>query len=296
MRMTLRQLSVFAAVATEGTVTKASDAVRLTQSAASMALSDLEDGLGAPLFDRVGKRLQLNDLGTYLLPQALEILGRCETFEHIARGQHQKTNLKLGATLTISDFVVPDLMADFLKQNPSALLRLQVGNTANIIESVNNFQLDVGFIEGSCSLPQLYAEPWLDDTLCIACAPDHPLAKLQEQQALTKADFADADWIVREIGSGTREVFDNHIHKDFPDAKCSLTVGHNQTVIKIVASGMGLCCLSRLAVAPQVERGQLVVLDTPFWALTRTLYILSHKQKYQSPGLKQFIDFCKKQG
>ena len=74
MRMTLRQLAVFVAVAQEGTVTKASDAVRLTQSAASMALADLEDGLGAPLFDRLGKRLQLNDLGRFLLPQALEIL------------------------------------------------------------------------------------------------------------------------------------------------------------------------------------------------------------------------------
>ncbi len=73
MRMTLRQLAVFVAVAQEGTVTKASDAVRLTQSAASMALADLEDGLGAPLFDRLGKRLQLNDLGRFLLPQALEI-------------------------------------------------------------------------------------------------------------------------------------------------------------------------------------------------------------------------------
>ncbi len=140
MRMTLRQLAVFVAVAQEGTVTKASDAVRLTQSAASMA-ADLEDGLGAPLFDRLGKRLQLNDLGRFLLPQALEILGRCEAFEQAAKGELQSIDLRLGATLTISDYLIPDLMADFLQIHPQAHLQLQVGNTRQMIEAVNQFDL-----------------------------------------------------------------------------------------------------------------------------------------------------------
>lgn len=111
----ITSVGCFVAVAQEGTVTKASDAVRLTQSAASMALADLEDGLGAPLFDRLGKRLQLNDLGRFLLPQALEILGRCEAFEQAAKGELQSIDLRLGATLTISDYLIPDLMADFYR-------------------------------------------------------------------------------------------------------------------------------------------------------------------------------------
>src|SRR5690606_41401093 len=86
-------------------------AVKLTQSAASMALEDLEDGLGAPLFNRLGKCLQINDLGRFLLPQALEILGRCESFEQVAKGELQSIDLRLGATLTISDYLIPDLMA-----------------------------------------------------------------------------------------------------------------------------------------------------------------------------------------
>ena len=163
MRMTLRQLAVFVAVAQEGTVTKASDAVRLTQSAASMALADLEDGLGAPLFDRLGKRLQLNDLGRFLLPQALEILGRCDAFEQAAKGELQSIDLRLGATLTISDYLMPDLMADFLQIQPQAHLQLQVGNTRQMIEAVNQFQLDLALIEGSCHLPQLQCIHWRDD-------------------------------------------------------------------------------------------------------------------------------------
>ena len=241
MRMTLRQLAVFVAVAQEGTVTKASDAVRLTQSAASMALADLEDGLGAPLFDRLGKRLQLNDLGRFLLPQALEILGRCESFEQAAKGELQSIDLRLGATLTISDYLMPDLMADFLQRHPQAHLQLQVGNTRQMIESVNQFQLDLALIEGSCHLPQLQCIHWRDDELAVCCAPQHPLTQLNHP--LTPADFNDVEWILREEGSGTREVFDNAILKDLPDANIRLTLGHNEASLESVANCLGLTCV-----------------------------------------------------
>lgn len=290
MRMTLRQLAVFVAVAQEGTVTRASDAVRLTQSAASMALADLEDALGAPLFDRLGKRLQLNDLGRFLLPQALEILGRCEAFEHAAQGEKQTIDLRLGATLTISDYLMPDLMANFLKQQPQALLQLQVGNTRQIIEAVSQFQLDLGLIEGSCHLPQLQAFPWRDDELAVCCAPEHPLAVLKDTISLQ--DLQDVDWILREEGSGTREVFDQVMLKDLPNANLRLTLGHNEAILKIVAGGLGLTCVSRLAIEPLARDGQLVILNTPFWILKRPLFMLVHRQKYKSPGLRAFMQFC----
>jgi DNA-binding transcriptional LysR family regulator len=253
MRMTLRQLAVFVAVAQEGTVTKASDAVKLTQSAASMALADLEDGLGAPLFDRLGKRLQLNDLGRFLLPQALEILGRCDAFEQAAKGELQSIDLRLGATLTISDYLMPDLMADFLQVQPQAHLQLQVGNTRQMIEAVNQFQLDLALIEGSCHLPQLQCIHWRDDELAVCCSPNHPLAQLG--RPLTPADFESVgiQWILREEGSGTREVFDNAILKDLPDANIRLTLGHNEAILKIVAGGIGMSCISKLAIEPLLE-------------------------------------------
>ncbi|MCG2574890.1 MULTISPECIES: LysR family transcriptional regulator GigC [Acinetobacter] len=293
MRMTLRQLAVFVAVAQEGTVTKASDAVKLTQSAASMALADLEDGLGAPLFDRLGKRLQLNDLGRFLLPQALEILGRCEAFEQVAKGELQSIDLRLGATLTISDYLVPDLMAGFLQLQPQAHLQLQVGNTRQMIEAVNQFQLDLALIEGSCHLPQLQSIHWRDDELAVCCAPNHPLAQLN--RALTPQDFADVEWILREEGSGTREVFDNAILNHLEDARIRLTLGHNEAILKIISGGLGISCISKLALLPMLNSGQLVILETPFWELRRPLYMLVHRHKYQGPGLKAFMRFCEEQ-
>jgi DNA-binding transcriptional LysR family regulator len=290
MRMTLRQLAVFVAVAQEGTVTRASERVQLTQSAASMALADLEDALDSPLFDRQGKRLQLNDLGRYLLPQAMDILGRCDAFEQAARGQHQSIDLRLGSTLTISDYLMPDIMAGFLGQEPQAQLQLQVGNTRQIIEAVQQFQLDLGLIEGSCHLPQLQSIPWRHDELAICCAPKHPLAN--HPSMLCANDLCDVDWIVREEGSGTREVFDKIVLHDIPNARIRLTLGHNEAILKVVAGGLGIGCVSRLAIEPMLQSGQLVILDTPFWTLIRPFFLIVHRQKYQGPGLKAFMAYC----
>ncbi|PWF32812.1 LysR family transcriptional regulator, partial [Yersinia pestis] len=96
--------------------------------------------------------------------------------EQVAKGELQSIDLRLGATLTISDYLIPDLMADFLKIKPQAHLQLQVGNTRQMIEAVNQFQLDLALIEGSCHLPQLQCIHWRDDELAVCCAPDHPLA------------------------------------------------------------------------------------------------------------------------
>ncbi|KAF5301283.1 hypothetical protein FQR65_LT19244 [Abscondita terminalis] len=272
--MTLRQLAVFVAVAQEGTVTKASDAVRLTQSAASMALADLEDGLGAPLFDRLGKRLQLNDLGRFLLPQALEILGRCEAFEQAAKGELQSIDLRIGATLTISDYLMPDLMADFLQIQPQAHLQLQL-STRSSSRHIWDMQM---YIIGR------------DDELAVCCSPSHPLANLHRE--LRQSDFQHVEWILREEGSGTREVFDNAILKDLQDANIRLTLGHNEAILKIVAGGLGMSCISKLAIQPLLDKGQLVILNTPFWQLARPLFMLVHRQKYQGPGLRAFMKFC----
>ena len=114
----------------------------------------------------------------------------------------------------------------------------------------------------------------------------------QLNHPLTAEDFKSVEWILREEGSGTREVFDNAILKDVPDANIRLTLGHNEAILKIVAGGLGMSCISKLAIGPLQEKGQLVILDTPFWSLTRPLFMLVHRQKYQGPGLKAFMKFC----
>ncbi len=107
--------------------------------------------------------------------------------------------------------------------------------------------------------------------MAVCCAPDDPLAQLN--RTLTPEDFKSVEWILREEGSGTREVFDNAILKDLPDANIRLTLGHNEVILKSWRVVLGMSCIPKLATEPLREKGQLVVLDTPFWLHASTVHV-----------------------
>lgn len=290
MRITLRQLSVFVAVARYGTVTRAAGELNLTQSAASMALADLETQLNSQLFDRAGKRLQLNDLGRKLLPNAITTLAHAQSIEDIARGDDDQVgSLKIGASLTIGNYLMPPLIAAFLREHPRSRLTLDIANTSQIITALGQFDLDIGFIEGHCHAPELEVIPWRHDELVVFAAPAHPLAKRQE---LAESDFEQVDWVLREPGSGTREIFDNAVSGRLSHPRILLELGHTEAIQRVVASGLGVGCASRLTVEEGVRNGSIRILPTPFWNLDRRLFILIHRQKYRTHGLNRFLDYC----
>src|SRR5699024_10628527 len=199
----LRQLDVFVAVATEGSVSRASERLHLTQPAASMALSGLEQALGTPLFDRQHGRLHLNTQGRELLPQAREILERVRDMENHAGGAAQKLQgeLRIGASNTIGNYLVGDLLGPFALQHPQVTLRLQVVNTHDITQAVLNHRLDIACVEGIVNEPRLDRLFWRHDALSLYAQPDDPLTR---HSTLTPQDFADARWILREPGSAMR--------------------------------------------------------------------------------------------
>ncbi len=291
MRITLKQLAVFVAVAKHGTVTRAAAELNLTQSAASMALSDFEGQLDCLLFDRIGKRLQLNDLGRKLLPHAINTVAHANELESIARGHGDKVgSLKIGASLTIGNYLMPSLIANFMNEHPQCQLSLDIANTSQIIQALEQFELDIGFIEGFCHTPNLEAIPWQCDELVVFCAPNHPLAKKQSICSLKEQDFYDAQWILRESGSGTREVFDNAIIGRLPQLHILLELGHTEAIQRVVASGLGIGCASRLSLDEALQTGMLTLLHTPFWNLKRQLFMLIHRQKYRTYGVECFIE------
>lgn len=290
MRITLKQLAVFVNIARFGTVTRAAQELNLTQSAASMALSDFEGQLDCLLFDRIGKRLQLNDLGRKLLPKAINTVAHANELEDMARGHDDKVgNLKIGASLTIGNYSIPPLIASFMRLHPQCQLRLEVANTSHIINALEQFELDVGFIEGFCHAPNLEVIPWRQDELVIFAAPSHPLAQKAE---LCEADFANAEWILREAGSGTREIFDNAVIGRLPHLNVLLELGHTEAIQRVVASGLGIGCTSRLSLDEALASQTLTILPTPFWNLSRQFFVLIHRQKYRTYGLEQFINHC----
>ncbi|HWV16442.1 MAG TPA: LysR family transcriptional regulator [Cellvibrio sp.] len=290
MKFTLRQLEVLVAVGREESVSRAAAAIALTQSATSMALAELEKQFNTSLFDRQGKRLLLNATGRQILPQAMELLDRAQQFESLLEGNTKAGSLRIGATLTIGNYLATLLIGDYMQQNPGSRVELAVQNTAAIIDQVAHFKLDVGLIEGETYHPDLQVTPWVDDELVIFAAPDHPLAS---KENITLEDVSSEAWILREQGSGTRQVFDAALRHQLTHLKVLLELEHTEAIKRAVESGLGISCISRLALKDSFRRGSLVPLEIAGIDLRRRFNFVLHKQKFIGSGVSAFLNLCK---
>lgn len=290
MRITLKQIEAFIAVAQSENVTRAAENLNITQSATSMALSDFENQLGRKLFDRVGKRLQLNDTGRLLLPKALDAIARVAELETLAGSDHGLVGpLRIAASLTVGNYVMPGLIGSFMKANPGAKVTLDVANTRHVIQEIQQFRVDMGFIEGFCHEPDIEVIPWCRDEMVIFAAASHPLAT---KQAVTLEELAEADWILREPGSGTRDVFDHAVQSKLPRLKLLLEFSHTEAIQHAVESGIGIGCASRRTLEDALRSGTVVALETPDLDLQRDFFLLIHHQKYRTQGLESFLQHC----
>ena len=291
MHFTLKQLKVFLAVASHENVSMAAEELAMSQSAASTALKELEQRFDVVLFDRVGKRLQLNEQGALLRPQAAALLSQAEQIESSLIRHSDVGEVKVGATLTIGNYVAIGIMAAFIQDHPSAKVELDVENPRAIASKVRNFELDIGLIEGELQEPDLDVQYWRDDTLSVFCSPQHPLAKKKE---LSDADLKQADWIVREKGSGTRQAFDRAMSGMLSEIILRLELQHTEGIKRAVEAGLGIGCLSELTLQDAFKRGTLVPLLAPQRDWTRKFYFILHKQKFLSRGVQSWIEHCKK--
>lgn len=287
LRLSLRQLEVFAATARAGSTRAAADQVARSQSAASAALSDLERTLGVPLFDRVGRRLVLNENGRVLMPLAASLIDRATELEHMFTGAHDAP-LRVAASLTIGEVLLPDVLARWRAAHPASPVQLMIANTRDVIAAVAAFDVDVGFIEGPQTHPNLRVHPWLSDELVIVAAPSHPLAGRHAGMR----QLRDAIWALREPGSGTREAADRWLLEHVGPLQVAFELGSAEAIKRVVAAGAALGCLSREAVARDLAQGVLVELATRLPRATRRLAIVLHRDKHLGRGTEAFVRHC----
>ncbi|WP_054179206.1 DNA-binding transcriptional regulator YeiE [Trabulsiella odontotermitis] len=286
MHITLRQLDVFAEVLKSGSTTQASQMLALSQSAVSAALTDLEGQLGVQLFDRVGKRLVVNEHGRLLYPRALALLEQATEIEQLFR--EGNGDIRVAASSTIGNYILPEVIARYRRDFPDLPLELIVGNSQDVINAVADFRVDIGLIEGPCHAAEIVAEPWLEDELVVFAAPDSPLL----EGKVTLARLASAPWILREKGSGTRELVDYLLLSHLPEFHLGMELGNSEAIKHAVRHGLGISCLSRRVIAEQLENGTLKELSVPLPRLTRTLWRIHHRQKHISNALNRFLRYC----
>ena len=290
MKYSLRQLEIFVAISRTASVSRAAEDLSLSQSATSTSLSELEKQFDLQLFDRVGKSLRINETGQQLLPRAVELLDRAKEIEALLQGHAGFGHMKIGATLTVGNYLATILVARFLQEHPESRIQLQVHNTSTIVQQISNHELDLGLIEGDCHHPDIEVQPWIADELVVFSAPNHPLAKLSK---VTIEQLLQEPWILREKGSGTRETFDRAFHNHHAKLNIRLELEHTEAIKRAVESGLGIGCISRLALKDAFRRGSLVPLATPNLDLGRYFYFLWHKQKYQTTGIREFLNLCR---
>jgi len=290
MRLTLRQLSIFAAVAETGSTSAAGERIALSQSATSGALTELESLLGAQLFDRIGKRLQLNDNGRLLLPLTRELLGAAQEIESLfgsATGEARPTRLRVGASTTIGNYLLPALVAGYERDRPGATVDVAIDNTRAIAGAVARLEVDFGLIEGPCPEPDLRVLPWRDDELVMVCGAGHPLAA--RPGPLPLEALGRARWLQRESGSGTREAVEQALLPHLHHLDHAIELGSTEAIKQAAAEGMGVACLSRCGVQDLLTLGRLVVLETALPPLSRRFYLVCHRQKRFSATLNGFL-------
>jgi DNA-binding transcriptional LysR family regulator len=292
--MSDRRLQVFHAVARHLSFTKAADALFMTQPAVTFQVRQLEEQLDTRLFDRTQGRISLTPAGVVAFEYAERILALSAELETRLREMSGRDTgpLMIGASTTIAEFLLPQILGEFKARHPGIVPQLFVANSEAVQERVAERSLDLGFIEGDSYLPTLVHDVCCEDELRVVCAPGHALAKAASVAPRTLLEHA---CIRREQGSGTREVIDHYL-RDAGLALDSLHVvmeaSSPEALKGLVATGLGFAIMSRVTVAKEVRLGELVevALAPP---LVRQLAVVYPKERIQSRRIEGFVAFAK---
>lgn len=287
LRLTLRQLEVFVATARAGSTRGAAQQVARSQSAASTALTELEGVLGTQLFDRNGRRLLLNDAGRALLPRAAALLEAAAHLQaQLAGGIAQP--LRIAASLTLAEYLLPARIARWHVEHPRHPVHMTVGNTAKVIRAVADRDVQLGFVEGPQTHPDLEVRPWLLDELVIVASPSHPYA----HRRANLRELQQAEWIQREPESGTRQAADGWLLPRLGALRVAFEVGSTEAIKRLAAAGAGLACLSRHTVETDVRDGTLAVVKTSLARTRRPLSIVMRRDRAPQAATDDFLAQC----
>lgn len=295
--MTLDQLRLFAAVAQRQHITRAAEALNMTQSAVSAAVASLEREFGTKLFHRIGRRIVLTEGGSLFFDEARAILVRVEAaqlamreFVGLGRGR-----LEIMASHTIAGYLLPSLLVDFRGAYPGVHLAVSIGNSDQVKAAILNGSIELGFTEGpqiDAADPELAFEIVARDQLALIVAPQHPWAAMT---SLKGQELARGQWVVREDGSGTRASFFN-ILQGFGVARAEveivLELPSNHAVLAAVVAGAGPAILSGRVCQAAITAGHVIGL--PVALRPRAFYAVQHMDRYRSRAVAAFLEIIRK--
>ena len=265
--MTIRHMKIFVSVYQAQSITRAAEQLHMTQPAVSRAIQELEHYYGVCLFERIGRRICSTESAARLYAQALHV----------------------GATITLGNFLLPELAARFQQRHPHLQLRAVVSNGAQLSQHLLENTIDLALIEGSILLPQLVSEPFSGDHLQLILPPGHPLS---ERKSLSLEELAEEPFLLRERGSAGREFLD-HV---FAAHQLPLTPlwesASTQAIIKAVGAGLGVSFLPEKLVSQAIAEGSVRTVPIENEPFCRTHHIVYHRHKFLTQSAREFIALC----
>jgi DNA-binding transcriptional LysR family regulator len=288
MHITLRQLRIFEAVATYGSMSRAAVELNLTQPAVSMQMKQIEEQIGLPLIEQVGRKLFLTEAGTELRThaqrfnaQALELKA---AMEHL-RGLHRGL-LRL-AVVSTANYFLPPLIASLSQQHPGVQVSLQVSNRESVLAALADNRTDLAITGRPPESDELVAERFLDNPLVVIASPSHPLARTE---SLTLQRLSEERLVLRESGSGTRATIERHFAECGVDYLPGCELNTNEAVKLAVQAGLGLGVVSAQAIELEIEAGRLAVLNVEGFPIMRGWHVVHRRGKRMSAVASEFRD------
>jgi len=288
---TLRQLELFEAIARLGSFTRAAEELYLTQPTVSMQIKKLTDTIGLPLFEQIGKKIYLTDIGRELHQTCRDIAEHMSNFEMIVSDMKGLKTGKLRlAVVTTAKYFAPRLLGTFCQKYPGVDVSLKVSNRERLLERMSNNLDDLYILGQPPDDLEVVSEAFLENNLDVIAPADHPLAG---KKNITLTELANEPFLLREAGSGTRIA----IERVFEDAGLEINVrmelGSNEAIKQAVIGGLGISILSTHTFEPANSRDQLVVLDVKGFPIRRHWYYVYPLGKHPSIITKTFIEHIK---
>jgi DNA-binding transcriptional LysR family regulator len=289
LKPTLRQLHVFESVADELSFTRASEKLHLSQPAVSIQVKQLEEGVGLPLFEHVGKRISLTEAGwiLYKCSQTIRSVleGAGEQIDELKGIQRGKLDVTVATT---ASYFASRILAGFAHRFPQIAISLDVTNREGLLQQLDLNQCDLVIMGEPPKGKRLKSMPIMENPLVIIAAPDHPLAG---RRRIPVKELGEQGFVFREAGSGTRAAILRFLEAKGVSIEIAMEMTSNEAIKQTVQAGMGLGIVSRHTVELELKTGSLVELDVAHFPLKRFWYLVRRSDKELSPVAQRFASY-----
>lgn len=290
------KLKVFCTVAETKSFSKTSEIIHLTQPAVSLQVQALEEIYETKLFDRTSNLITLTEAGEILYKYAKDILSLyAEASKEIGKITGLlKGSIKIGASTTIGNYLLPNIISDFKKIRVKVNINVLIGNTRRIVDLLNSGIIDIGLVEGETSKQKMKIEPFVEDELVFIVPPAHPWTK---KKVISILDVTKEPFILREEGSGTRQMIEKYLEShgiNIENMKIALLLGSTESIKEAVEQGIGISIVSMWAARKEIKYGSLKYVIPKEERILRNFSIVLPKNAVLSHASDEFLNYMRR--